>query len=124
MSDGEAYERKRKQQLTGSYGNYTVVNTKYLGGRYPTDIIYCKTAESEGLAYHPNQKPVELGRYLIKTFSKQGDIVLDNACGSGSFLVAAVKEKRKYIGIEKNEGTFRHKTMPVDFIKLAKQRIG
>lgn len=61
----------------------------------------CKTAESEGPVYHPTQKPIELGRYLIRTFSNPGDIILDNACGSGSFLVAAAMEDRKYIGIEK-----------------------
>jgi DNA modification methylase len=73
------------------------------GERYPSDIVYFKTAESEGEVYHPTQKPVALGRYLIKTFTKQGDIVLDNTCGSGSFLVSAVLEGRDYIGIELNK---------------------
>ena len=42
---------------------------------------------------HPTQKPVALGRYLIKTFTNPGDIILDNTCGSGSYLVAAILEK-------------------------------
>ncbi|MBL7738489.1 MAG: site-specific DNA-methyltransferase [Chitinophagaceae bacterium] len=134
MSNGLAYVRKRKPQLTGSYGNYTPIDSTYTGGRYPTDIffyddhdpedyVYCKTAESEGPTYHPSQKPVELGRYLIRTFSRPGDIILDNACGSGSFLVAAVIEGRRFIGIEKNEGAFQNKITPVDFITIARNRI-
>ncbi|MBL7737793.1 MAG: site-specific DNA-methyltransferase [Chitinophagaceae bacterium] len=132
--DGNAYSRKRKQQNTGSYGNYTVLNSTYTGGRYPTDVVcdgdtfmgdfvYCKTSESEGTVYHPNQKPVALGRYLIRTYTKPGAIVLDNACGSGSFLVAAIKEGRKFIGIELGTGSFRHKTEPIDFINVARQRV-
>src|SRR3712207_8083155 len=50
-----------------------------------------------------------LGRYLIRTFTNPGDIVLDNACGSGSFLVAAALENRKFIGIEKNQNVMLHK---------------
>ena len=47
------------------------------GDRYPTDIIYVKTAECEGEVVHPTQKPIELGRYFIRTYSDPGDIILD-----------------------------------------------
>lgn len=91
MSEGEAYDKGvRKDQLTGSYGAFSPKHVKSDGSRYPTDIVYFKTAESEGAVYHPTQKPVDLGRYLIRTYTNPGDIVLDNACGSGSFCVAAV----------------------------------
>jgi hypothetical protein len=72
---------------------------------YPSDIVYFKTAESEPerTVWHPTQKPVELGRYLVRTYSNEGDVVLDNAFGSGSFLIAAALEKRRFIGIERNE---------------------
>lgn len=50
--------------------------------------------------FHPTQKPVELGEYLIKTYSNEGNTVLDNCCGSGSYLVAAKNLNRKYIGID------------------------
>lgn len=94
MTNGEAYDKGiRKDQYTGSYGDFKPKHIKSDGDRYPNDIvyyeeqpfddfIYVKTAESEGPVLHPTQKPVELGRYLIKTFTKPGDIVLDNACGS------------------------------------------
>lgn len=52
-----------------------------------------------------------------------GAIVLDNACGSGSFLVAALHEGCHFIGIEMNEGAFQQKLNPVDFIKVYNERI-
>lgn len=51
------------------------------------------------------------------------DIVLDNACGSGSFCVAAVLEGRSFIGIEKNEDVALFKKQPVDYIDICNQRI-
>lgn len=123
MSMGEPYNKGyRKNQLTGSYGDFGVVEVKSNGERYPTDVIYFKTAESEGTVYHPTQKPVELGRYLIKTFTKPGGIVLDNTCGSGSFLVSAVFEGRKFIGIEKNQEVYMFKNRKVNYIEVCKQR--
>ncbi len=124
MTYGEPYNKGfRKDQLTGSYGNFKAVEVKSNGERYPTDVIYFKTAESEGEVYHPTQKPVELGRYLIKTFTKPGDIVLDNTCGSGSFLVSAVLEGRRFIGIEKNEDVYLFKKQKADYIEISKRRI-
>ncbi|NCQ19665.1 MAG: site-specific DNA-methyltransferase, partial [Ignavibacteria bacterium] len=57
----------------------------------------------------------ELGRYLIRTFTKPNDIVLDNACGSGSFLLSAILEGRQFVGIEKNENVLLHKVHPIDY---------
>ena len=124
MTYGEPYNKGfRKDQFTGSYGDFKTVEVKSNGERYPTDVVYFKTAESEGEVYHPTQKPVELGRYLIRTFTKEGDIVLDNTCGSGSFLVSAVLEGRKFVGIEKNQEVYLFKKHKVDYIKVSKQRI-
>ncbi|HBK71496.1 MAG TPA: site-specific DNA-methyltransferase [Flavobacteriaceae bacterium] len=135
MTNGEAYDKGvRKDQYTGSYGDFKPRHVKSNGKRYPTDVIafeeqeiedyvYIKTAESEGKVYHPTQKPIELGRYLIRTFSNPGDIILDNACGSGSFLLSAILENRKFIGIEKNEDVLLHKVKEVDYIKVCTDRI-
>lgn len=135
MTNGEAYDKGiRKDQYTGSYGDFKPRHVKSNGKRYPTDVIafeeqeiedyiYVKTAESEGKVYHPTQKPIELGRYLIRTFSNPGDIILDNACGSGSFLLSAILENRKFIGIEKNEDVLLHKVKEVDYIKVCTDRI-
>ncbi len=124
MREGEAYNKGiRKNQLTGSYGDFNPVEVKSNGKRYPTDVIYFKTSESEGEVYHPTQKPVELGRYLIRTFTKEGDVVLDNTCGSGSFLVSAILENRQFIGIEKNDKVNRFKNRKVNYIEVCKKRI-
>jgi len=121
MTIGEPYNKGfRKSQLTGCYGDFNSVEVKSDGGRYPTDVVYFKTAESEGPVHHPTQKPVELGRYLIRTFSEPNSIVLDNTCGSGSFLVAAVLEGRRFIGIEKNKEVFLHKRTETASRKLSK----
>lgn len=136
MSVGESYDKGlRKNQFTGSYGDFKPSRVKSDGARYPNDVvfyedepfedcIYIKTAESEGQVYHPTQKPVELGRYLIRTYTNPGDIVLDNACGSGSFLVAAAMEGRRYIGIEKNKDVALHKVNTTDYIEVCYKRLG
>lgn len=124
MSDGDPYNKGvRKDQLTGSYGDFDPVEVKSEGKRYPTDIVYFKTSESEGKVWHPTQKPVELGRYLVRTFTNPGDVVLDNAFGSGSFLVSAIKEGRNFIGIEKNAENLQFKEHKIDCMKIAQKRI-
>jgi site-specific DNA-methyltransferase (adenine-specific)/modification methylase len=124
MKEGEAYNKGiRKDQLTGSYGDFKPVEVKSEGGRYPTDIVYFKTSESEGEVFHSAQKPVELGRYLIRTYTDKGAIVLDNTCGSGSFLVSAVLEERNFIGIEKNHEVHRFKNKEIDYIDVCEQRV-
>lgn len=124
MTMGEAYNKGvRKNQLSGSYGDFQPVHVQSSGERYPTDILYVKTAESEGKVFHPTQKPIELGRYLIRTYTNPGDIVLDNTFGSGSFLVAALLEGRNFIGIEKNEDVALFKKDHIDYIAVAKQRL-
>ena len=126
MQNSTPYDKGvRKDQYTGSYGDFKPVHVTSTGERFPTDTLYCKTAESEtgGRVWHPTQKPVALGRYLIRMFTKEGDIVLDNAFGSGSFLVAAAMEKRRYFGIEKNEEGRLFKKEPIDYIQVANERL-
>jgi len=136
MIAGEPYDKGiRKDQFSGSYGDFKPRHVKSNGERYPTDVlfienilelenssIYCKTSESEGEVLHPTQKPIELGRNLIKTFTNENDIVLDNTCGSGSFLVSAVLENRRFIGIEKNEDALLHKKDFIDYVQISNLR--
>ncbi len=123
MTQGEPYNKGvRKNQLTGSYGEFKPSRVKSSGLRYPTDVVYFKTSESEGRVYHSTQKPVSLARYLIRTYTQEGDVVLDNACGSSSFLVAAALEGRKSIGIELNESVNLFKNKNVDMISVAEDR--
>ena len=124
MTKGEPYDKGiRKNQLSGNYGDFEPVHVASDGERYPTDVIYIKTAESEGAVLHPTQKPIELGRYMVRTYTNPGDIVLDNTFGSGSFLVAALMEGRNFIGIEKNEDVALFKKEEIDYIDVAKRRL-
>ena len=127
MRSGVPYSKgTRKNQFTGSYGNFkpSLVESKN-GLRYPTDIVYFKTPESEEEAtvWHPTQKPVGLGRYLVRTFSNEGDVVLDNTFGAGSFLVSALLENRNFIGIEKNQDARLFKEDYVDLNAVARERL-
>lgn len=82
------------------------------GERYPTDVI--KFSNWNGALFgntnkavvHHTQKPVDLLEYLIKTYTNDGDTVLDNCMGSGSTGVACVNTNRNFIGIELNENFF------------------
>lgn len=75
------------------------------GMKLPRSIISIRK-EHESSVVHPTQKPVDLMRYLISTYTNEGDLVLDNCVGSGTTAVAAIKEKRHFIGMEKNEEYF------------------
>ena len=124
MTKGEPYNKGiRKNQLSGSYGDFQPVHVHSDGERYPIDIIYFKTAESEGRVIHPTQKPIELGRYLVRTYSNPGDLILDNTFGSGSFLVAALLEGRNFVGVERNKNVELFKKIDIDFIDEAKKRL-
>lgn len=126
MKNGVPYDKGiRKNQFTGSYGEFEPSHVKSEGKRYPTDIVYFKTAESEKerTVWHPTQKPVNLGRYLIRTYTNEGDVVLDNAFGSGSFVLATHLEKRSFIGIEKNQENQLFKKDKIDCINICKQRL-
>lgn len=87
-------------------GNVVKVQTKNNGTRYPRSIQFFTTDKAKG-SKHPTQKPVALLEYLIKTYTNEGDIVLDNCMGSGSTCVAAVNTNRHYIGFELNEKYFQ-----------------
>lgn len=92
--------------------DYTTSN-KETDETYPTAIIYFSNRKGIGNTFHPTQKPVELLEYLIKTYTNEGDIVLDNCMGSGSTGVACINTNRSFIGIELNEHYFN----------IAKERI-
>lgn len=70
--------------------------------KFPTDLLRLESDPADTDRIHPTQKPLALGRYMVRTYSDPGDVVLDFACGSGSFPVAALQEGRNFIGIERN----------------------
>ena len=77
---------------------------------YPRSIL---RVPSEGKTVHPTQKPVALMEYLIKTYTNEGETVLDNCMGSGTTGVAARNTGRNFIGIERDP----------DYFKIASDRI-
>lgn len=73
------------------------------GKRFPKNLIKFNRDTNK---LHPTQKPVALCEYLIKTYTNEGDVVLDNCMGSGSTCVAAINTNRHYIGFELDEKYF------------------
>lgn len=105
-------ERKVKRTSRGYQGERQNSKDEYVSKftNYPTSIV---EFPSEGKTVHPTQKPVDLLEYLIKTYSNDGEVVLDNCMGSGSTGVACANTNRKFIGIELDKNYFN----------IAKERI-
>ena len=102
-------KRSGNKSKTTNYGDFIEIKESTYIGRYPKDII--KFNKDKG--YHPTQKPVALLEYLIKTYTNEGEIVLDNCMGSGSTGVGCINTDRRFLGIELDEG----------FFNIAKERI-
>lgn len=104
---------KRLQEITGLFQrDYNEIRQEFLKEKN-NECTYNGINESDVLNYalkedriHPTQKPVALLEYLIKTYSNEGDIILDNCMGSGSTGVACINTGRKFIGIELDENYF------------------
>lgn len=98
------------------YGATTRTRKPDTGERNPISIVSCRVpftpqnsktySDDVELRYHPTQKPIAVLEYLIKTYSNEGDVVLDNCMGSGSTGVAAKNLNRAFIGIELDEYYF------------------
>jgi site-specific DNA-methyltransferase (adenine-specific) len=101
---------------TSNGKNYHGNNIRnYKGGettRFPINILQYNCVNNYS-RLHPNQKPVDMLKYLILTYSLPGQIVLDNCMGSGSTGVAALLEGRQFIGIEKDK----------EYFEIARKRI-
>ena len=83
--------------------DYNIVSKNDTGKRFPESIIEFKTDKDK---LHPTQKPVALLEYLIKTYTNEGETVLDNCMGSGSTGLACVNLNRSFIGIEMDDKYF------------------
>lgn len=104
------------------YGKTTRTRKPDDGSRNPITLLSCRTPHNTShskdytykeIRFHPTQKPVALLEYLIKTYSNEGDTILDNTMGSGSTGVACINTNRDFIGIELNE----------EYFKIAEKRI-
>lgn len=93
--------KNRRGSQTDTLGKYKLINeSEYTN--YPRTILSFKNERG----YHPTQKPVALLEYLIKTYTNEGETVLDNCMGSGSTGVACINTNRNFIGIELDEKYF------------------
>jgi site-specific DNA-methyltransferase (adenine-specific) len=111
-SKGTVY--KTAVMKNNNYGKFNVTEDLRVGSteKYPTSIVrFSKPHPS--IAKHPTEKSVELLKWLIKTYTNETELVLDNCMGSGSTGVACINTNRNFIGIELNENYF----------SVAKQRI-
>lgn len=102
LTNGKPYHTYNKAPSTNYNSFETNYETKNDGWRFPTDIQ--NFSPETGL--HPTQKPVALLEYLIKTYTNENDIVLDNCMGSGSTGIACINTNRNFIGIELDENYF------------------
>lgn len=89
-----------RQQTNRCYGDFVAIQTTITDEKYPTSIISIAKNHINGKAYHPTEKPVELLRWLIRTYTNEGETILDPFMGSGSTGVACKKEHRKFVGME------------------------
>ena len=109
FTQGKPYKTKNGALSPVYDKNFASVETVSDGRRYPIDVLDFKI--EKGL--HPTQKPVALLEYLIKTYTNEGETVMDNCMGSGSCGVACVNTNRNFIGMELDKTYF----------DIAKQRI-
>lgn len=111
--------REKKADRCAQYGHVAAQDYIEDGTRYPSDVIKFSNwngalfGKTENATQHPTQKPVALLEYLIKTYTNEGDTVLDNTMGVGSTGIAACNTCRKFIGME----------MRGDYFQIAEQRI-
>ena len=101
MTEGKPYKRKftpnkKNNMQFGVKG----VSTDNKGTRHPISILDFAQQWRRQDQLHPTQKPVALIEYLIKTYTNEGETILDNCMGSGTTAVAAIRTKRNYIGFE------------------------
>lgn len=101
------------KETNNCYGNFKEAPSVISDFKYPGTIVRFPKGHSKEDWLHPTAKPVNLLRYLIRTFSNEGDLVLDNFVGSGSTCIAAIEEKRDFIGIELSD----------KYYEIAKKRV-
>jgi site-specific DNA-methyltransferase (adenine-specific) len=107
-------KKMRRGRVGDNYGTTTKNEYETEYENYPRDLQYFpKDSDS----FHPTQKPVDLLRYLVKTYTNEGDTILDNCMGSGTTAVACIKEKRHFIGFELNKEYYDKACLRIDAVK-------
>lgn len=73
---------------------------------FNNSVLYFSNKSGKGYSYHPTQKPIGLIEELIKIYTNEGDLILDNCMGSGTTAIACINTKRNFIGFELDKGYF------------------
>ena len=102
---GKPYSAKQSARPTRNYGHFDRAVTINGGERFPRDVLTFSNGNNAS-KIHPTEKPVDLLKYMIRTYTDDGETVLDSCMGSGSCGVACRHLGRNFIGIEKDAGYF------------------
>ncbi|MEK4178554.1 site-specific DNA-methyltransferase [Aeribacillus sp. FSL K6-1121] len=114
MRDREKPRKSKNRSTQQVYGkSQDVFEGDILEKRYPVTLLTYSKSKQEDFTLHPTQKPVALFEYLIRTYTNEGEIVLDNCIGSGTTAVAAINTNRQFIGIEREP----------EYVEIANKRI-
>jgi site-specific DNA-methyltransferase (adenine-specific) len=89
-----------------TYGEYKTTERKSDGKRYPKSVLRFNNKNPQNQGLHKTQKPLELMEYLVRTYTNENEIVLDNTMGSGTTGLACLRTNRQFIGIEKDKQSF------------------
>lgn len=109
----KSINRTDRKQAGGLGGEIKYSKNYEPDKKLPVSILNFKKDNYAGNIFHPTQKPVELLEYLIKTYTNENEVVLDNCMGSGSTGIACINTNRSFIGIELDQKYF----------EIAKERI-
>lgn len=111
MSVGKPYVKKSSGKRKSVNGRFCLdVGGKNSGERYPRSVLRFGKDSHSG---HPTEKPLALFEWLVKTYTDKGELVLDNCLGSGTTAIACEKNRRRWIGIEKE----------LSYFEMAKERL-
>jgi len=108
MTNGIAYNKGLRKEQTEDdvYGSFEQVEVKSEGLRYPRSVQYFKTAESEGKTFHKTQKPLDLCKYVVSTYTEENETVLDFTAGSGTTGLACNELNRNCILFENDKDIY------------------
>jgi len=113
MEIGKPYKDKPRKRTVGIHGNAETIKKAINneGTRYPSSVQLFSNGNNGNV--HPTQKPVELCEYVIKTYTNENELVLDNCIGSGTTAIACINTNRNFIGFELDK----------EYYEIAKNRI-
>jgi site-specific DNA-methyltransferase (adenine-specific) len=116
MTDGKPYlfNHNTESSSEQTYGKYHTTKRQSDGKRYPKSVLRFNNKNPHNQGLHKTQKPIELIEYMIKTYTNEGDLILDNTCGSGTTGLGAKNLNRNYIMMEQDPKYF----------EIAKARVG